>query len=116
MVKDNLRLVLSPNLTISASTIQNATTSNHLNNCSTDFVKEEYTKIGDHKFLRKTVISISAAEYFQLKSSANSIDSYLQFIDKQNVKPTSAELDEGAEKPTAGATTTTLSHQIVRHR
>ena len=100
MIKDNQRLVLSSNLTISVSTIQNATTSNHLNNCSIDFVKEEYRKIGDHKLLRKTVSKISPAEYFQLKSSANSIDSFLQFIVKKNVKPTSAELDEGAENPT----------------
>ena len=107
MIKDNLRLVLSPNLTISVSTIQNETTSNHLNNCSIDFVKEEYTKIGDHKLLRKTVINISPAEYFQLKFSANSIDSFLQFIDKKNVKPASAEHEEGGENPTAGATTTT---------
>ena len=104
MITDNLRLVLSPNLTISVSTIQNATTSNHLNNCSIDFVKEEYTKIGDHKVLRRTVINISPAKSFQLKSSANSTDSF-QFIDKKNFKPTSAEPD-GAENPTAGATTT----------
>ena len=96
MIKDNLRLVLSPNLTIPVSTLQNAT-SNHLNNCSIDFVKAVYTKIGDHKLLRKTVINISPAEYFQLKSTANSIDSFLQFIDQKNVKPTSAELDEGAQ-------------------
>ena len=116
MIKDNLRLVLSPYLTISVSTIQNATTSNHLNNCSIDFVEEEYTKNGYHKLLRKTVIDLSPAEFFQLKSRAISIDSFLQSIDKKNVRPTSAELDEGAENPTAGATTTTWSHHITWHR
>ena len=95
MIKDNLRLVLIPNLTVSVSIIQKAATSNHLNNWSIDFVKEEYTKIVDHKFLRKTVINISPGEYFQVKSSANSLDCFLQFIDNKIVKPTYAGL-EGA--------------------
>ena len=107
MIKYNLRLVLSPNLRVSVTTLQNALLSNHLNNCLKDFVKQEYTKIGDHKLLSKTFVNIAPAEYFQLKSSANSIDSFLQFIDEKNVEPTSAEIDEGAENPAAGAITNT---------
>ena len=54
MIKDNQRLLLSPNLLISVSKTQHVTSSNHLNNCSIDFVNEGYTKIGDQVFLRKT--------------------------------------------------------------
>ena len=106
MIKDNQRLLLSPNLIISVSKTQHVSTSKHLNNCSIDFVNEGYTKTGDQVFLRKTVINITPAEYFQVKSSANSVDSFLQFIDNKNVKPAYAELDEAAENQTAGANTT----------
>ena len=41
-----------------------------------------------------------------MKSSANSVDSFLQFIDNKNVKPAYAELDEAAENQTSGANTT----------
>ena len=84
--KENLQLVLSPNLTISVSTSKHVVISNHLNNCSIDFVQKEYTKDGDHNNLWKLVFNVSPAEFFQLKSSANSIDFFLQFIDNKNVK------------------------------
>ena len=53
MIKDNLWLVLSPNLTNSVGKSQQMATSSHLNNCSIDFVKDEYTKNGDHKLYGK---------------------------------------------------------------
>ena len=97
MIKNNVRLVSSPNLRNSVSTTQHVATINHLNNCSLDFVKEDFTEFGDQKFLRKAIINIPTAGYFQLESSANCIDSILQFTENNNVQPTSTELVEAAE-------------------
>ena len=80
MIKNNLRLFSSPNLRNSVSSTQHVATSNHSNNCSLDFVKEDFTEFDDQKLLLKEIINMPTAGYFQLESSANCIDSFLQFI------------------------------------
>ena len=76
MIKDNLRIFSSPNLRNSVSSTQHVATSNHLNSYS----KKDFTDFGDQKLLRKAIINMPTASYFQLDSSANCIDSFLQFI------------------------------------
>ena len=93
MIKDNLRLFSSANLKNSVSSTQHVATSNQLNRC----LYKDFTEFGDQKLLRKAIINIPTAGYFQLESSANCIGSFLQFIENSNVKPTSTELVEAAE-------------------
>ena len=76
MIKDNLRIFSSPNLRNSVSSTQHVATSNHLNSYS----KKVFTEFADQKLLRKAIINMPTARYFQLDSSANCIDSFLQFI------------------------------------
>ena len=78
--KDNLFLTLSPSLTISVSTTNQLNIKNVPENVTIELVKEEYRQVGLHKLLRKAVIHLSYAEFLQLKSSTNSIHSFLNFI------------------------------------
>ena len=77
---DNLFLTLSPNLTISVSTTNQVNIKNVPGNVTIELVKEEYRQVGLQKLLRKAVIHLSYAEFLQLKSSTDSIHSFLNFI------------------------------------
>ena len=55
---------------------------------SIDAVKQDYKRVGEHKLLRKTLISLTVGEYYSLQASDTSIDSFLNFFKIQNLKPT----------------------------
>ena len=98
--KDNLFLNLSSSLTISVSTTdqvniknvpENVTisvsTTDQVNienvpeNVTIELVKEQqYRHVGEPKLLRQAVLHLSYAGFLQLKSSTNSIHSFLNFI------------------------------------
>ena len=48
-------------------------------------VKDEFKQVGSHKLLRKGVVHLTASEHSQLKSSFESIYSFISFVNK-NVK------------------------------
>ena len=78
--KDNLLLTLSPSLTITVSTTNQRNIKNVPENVTIELVKEEYRQVALHKLLPKAVILLSYAEFLQLKSSTDSIHSFLNFI------------------------------------
>ena len=75
----NLFFNLSPSLTISVSTNNQVNIKNVPENVTDELVKE-YRQVGLHKLLRKAVIHLSYADFLQLKSSADSIHSFLNII------------------------------------
>ena len=89
MLKDYLQLTLSPNLKLTVTPL-----SHDKDKCSLELVKEEYKKVGEHKLLRKAVITLTPTEYHNLKSSISSYDCFLDFIKSHNVKTTIAAVDE----------------------
>ena len=79
----NLQLTLSPNLSLSVTTTSEATGEA---DARIKLVEDEFKQVGSHKLLRNGVIQLTASEYSQLKSSLQSIDSFISFvnqIDKQ---------------------------------
>ena len=78
--EDNLILTLSSSLTISVSTTNQLIIKNVPENVTIELVKEEYRQVGLHRLLRKAVIHLSYTESLQLKSSSDSVDSFLNFI------------------------------------
>ena len=102
--KDNLRLTLSPNLSLSVSTTSDSTV-------DTDpkirIVKDEVKQVGSHKILRKGVIQLTANEYTRLKASLNSIDSFINCVN-QNAQQTNSRSDEGPQYQTIQASSEVL--------
>ena len=76
----NLFLTLSSNLTISVLKTNQVNNKEVPEIITIEFVKEEYRLVALHKLLRKAVIHLSYAEFFQLRSSTGSIHSSLNFI------------------------------------
>ena len=77
--KDNLFLTLSPRLSISVSTTNQVKIKNVPESVTIELVKEEYRQVGLHKLLRKAVIHLFYAELLQIRSSNDSIHSFLNF-------------------------------------
>ena len=75
--KDNLLLALSPSLIISVSTTNQVNINNVPENVTIELVKEEYRQVGLHRLLWKAVIYLSFADFLQLRSSTDSIHSFL---------------------------------------
>ena len=78
--RENLFETLCPSLSISVSTTNQVNIKNIPENVTTELVKEDYRQVGLHKLLRKAVIHLSYAEFLVLKSSTDSIHSFLNFI------------------------------------
>ena len=104
----NLQLSLSPNLSLSVTTTLEVTRDAE---AKIKLVKDEFKQVGSHKLLRKGVIQLTASEYLQLKTSFETIDSFITFVN-QNVKQTTTASDGGPQYQTAQATTKVFpSHQ-----
>ena len=71
--------------------------------------KEEYKQVGVHKLLRRAVIQLSSNEYFQLKSSFHSIDSFITFIN-HIAQRTKTGNNESQEHPTSQASPKNFQH------
>ena len=106
--ENNLQLTLSPNLSLSVTTTSEVT---RAADARVKLVKDDFKQVGSHKLLRKSVIQLTASEYSQLKSSFESIDSFISFVNK-NAKQTTTGSDGGPQYQTAQATTKVFSsHQ-----
>ena len=104
----NLQLTLSPNLSLSVTTTSEATRDAETR---IKLVKDEFKQVGSHKLLRKGVIQLTASEYSQLKSSFETIESFITF-GNQNAKQTTTGSDGGPQYQTAqDATKVFSSHQ-----
>ena len=104
----NLQLTLSPNLSLSVTTTLEVT---HDADARLKLVKDEIKQVGSHKLLRKGVIQLTASEYSQLKTSFETLDSFITFVN-QNAKQTTTESDGGPQYQTAqDATKVFSSHQ-----
>ena len=86
---NNLQLNLSPNLSLSVTTTSEVTRDA---DARIKLVKDEFKQVGSHKLLRKSVIQLTASEHSQLKSSFESIYSFISFVNK-NVKQTTTASD-----------------------
>ena len=82
--ENNLQLTISPNLNLSVTTTSGATRDADVR---IKLVKDEFKQVGSHKLLRKGVIQFTASEYSQLKTSFESIDRFIGFVN-QNAKQT----------------------------
>ena len=78
----NLQLTLSPNLSLSVTATLEVTRNAE---AKIKLVKDEFKQVGSHKLLRKSVIQLTASEYSQLKTSFETIDSFITFVN-QNAK------------------------------
>ena len=104
----NLQLTLSPNWSLSVTTTLEVTRDAE---AKIKLVKDEFKQVGSHKLLRKGVIQLTASEYSQLKSSFETIDSFITFVN-QNAKQTTTGSDGGPQYQTAqDATKVFSSHQ-----
>ena len=91
--KDSLRLTLSPSLSLSISTLKETKSEPEIK-----IIKEEFKQVGTHKLLKKTVIQLTQIEYALLKTSFNSIDSFINFVNStQHVQQTTPRSDEEAQ-------------------
>ena len=97
MSKDNLHLTLSTNLTLSVITTAHLDSDCSQEDWCIELIKEEYKKVGEHRLLRKAVISLSPTEYQQFLPSTSSVDSFLKFVSTNHVKSTSPEIDERSQ-------------------
>ena len=102
---NNLQLTVSPNLSLSVTTTSEAIREV---DARIKLVKDEFKQFGSHKLLRKGVIELTASEYSQLKSSLESIDSFISFVN-QNAKQTTTGSDEGPQYQTAQDATKVFS-------
>ena len=98
--KNILNPTLSSNLNLSITTTAQQTPNGEP---ELRLTKEEYKHVGVHKLLRRAVIQLSLSEYFQLKSSFNSIDSFITFIN-DNAQRTNTGDNESQEHQTSQAT------------
>ena len=73
----NLELTLSPNLSLSVTTVSEITRDA---DARIKLVKEEFKQVGSDKLLRKGVIQFTASEYSQLKTSFETIDCFSTFV------------------------------------
>ena len=106
--ENNLQITLSPNLSLSVTTTLEVTRNAE---AKIKLFKDELKQVGSHKLLRKGVIQLTAFEYSQLKTSFETIDSFITF-GNQNDKQTTTEADGGSQYQTAqDATKVFLSHQ-----
>ena len=85
----NLQPTLSPNLSLSVTTTSEVTRDA---DARIKLVKDEFKQVVSHKLLRKGVIQLTASEHSQLKSSFESIYSFISFVNK-NVKQTTTVSD-----------------------
>ena len=76
---NNSQLTLSPNLSLSVTTTSEATREA---DARLKLIKDEFKQAGSHKLLRKGVLQLTASEYSQLKSSLESIDSFIGFVNQ----------------------------------
>ena len=109
--KDNLRITLSPNLTLTV--IKPTLTTYNSNNIDIKLVKEEERFIGQHKLLRKGIINFTVAEFLQLKSTIPTIHSFLSFVSTEDVQPDTAEIDEGKQHQTLTDTPSSSARSII---
>ena len=106
--ENNLQLTLSPILNLSVTTTSGATRDADVR---IKLVKDEFKQVGSHKLLRKGVIQLTASEYSLLKTSFETIDSFISCV-YQNAKQTTTGSDEGPQYQTAqDATKVFSSHQ-----
>ena len=73
-----LQLTLSPNLSLSVTTLEVTRDAE----AKIKLVKDEFKQVGSHKLLRKGVIKLTASEYSQLKTSFETIDSFITFVNQ----------------------------------
>ena len=105
----NIQPFLSPNLSLSVTTTTLELTLDA--EAEIKLVKDEFKQVGSHKLLRKGVIQLTASEFSQLKTSFETIDSFITFVN-QNAKQTTTASDGGPQYQTAQATTKVFSsHQ-----
>ena len=102
-----LQLTLSPNLSLLVTTTLEVTRDTE---AKIKIVKDEFKQVGSHKLLRKGVIQLTASEYSQLKTSFETIDSFITFVN-QNAKQTTTGSDGGPQYQSAQDSTKVLSSQ-----
>ena len=103
----NLELAVSPDLSLPVTTTLEVT-----RDAEAKIKKDELNEVGGHKLLRNGVIQLTASEYSQLKTSFETIDSFISFVN-QNAKQTTTGSDGGTQYQTAqDATKVFSSHQI----
>ena len=104
----NLQLTLSTILSLSVTTTLEVTRNAE---AKIKLVKDEFKQVGSHKLLRKSVIQLTVSEYSQLKTSFETIDSFITFVN-QNAKQKTTGSDGGPQYQTAqDATKVFSSHQ-----
>ena len=109
----NLQLTLSTNLSLSVTTTLELTRDAE---AKIKLVKDEFKQFGSHKLLIKGDIQLTSSEYSQLKTSFETIDSFISFVN-QNAKQTTTGSDGGPHYQTAqDAPKVVSSHQTGRHR
>ena len=96
-IEHNLQLTVSPNLSLSVTTTLEVTRDAE---ARIKIVKDEFKQVGSHKILRKGIIQLTASECSRLKTSFETIDSSISFVN-QNAKQTTTGPDGGTQYQTA---------------
>ena len=88
--KEKLFRTLSPSLTLSVPTTNQVKIIDVTENITNELLKVENRPVGLHELLRNAIIHLTYADFLQLKSSTDNIQTFLNFIGNHVKRPIEA--------------------------